>query len=271
MIQSAPTALPQRPARRPRSASTPRVVAALMLREMSTTYGRSALGYIWAILEPAAGILLMTLVFSFAFRAPGIGTSFPLFFASGLLPFMAYQSISQKISVALRFSKQLLFYPGVTFLDALMARVALNVITETLVSALVITGIIVLYDVRVILDIPAIVLGFVMAISLAVGIGTLNCLLLSLFPVWERSWAILNRPLFLISCVIFVYDAVPQPYRDWLWWNPLIHIIGQVRSGIYATYDGSYVSVGYVMGISVVTLSVGLLFLRRYHRQIIND
>ena len=31
MIQSAPTALPQRPARRPRSASTPRVVAALML------------------------------------------------------------------------------------------------------------------------------------------------------------------------------------------------------------------------------------------------
>ena len=58
------------PAQAARRSSTPRTLVALVMREMSTTYGRSALGYLWAILEPVAGIMLLTAIFSLAFRAP---------------------------------------------------------------------------------------------------------------------------------------------------------------------------------------------------------
>ncbi|MDU8912156.1 ABC transporter permease [Aestuariicoccus sp. MJ-SS9] len=242
-----------------------------MLREMSTTYGRSALGYLWAILEPVAGIMLMTAIFSLGFRSPGIGTSFALFFASGILPFMGYMDISGKIAVALRFSKSLLFYPGVTFIDALIARLLMNAMTQIFISAFVLTGILWLYDLDVILDLPAIALAYAMAVALAAGVGTLNCFLLSLYPVWERTWAILNRPMFIISCIFFLYDTVPMPYRDWLWWNPLVHIVGQMRKGIYATYDATYVSPLYVFLVAGVLLTTGLLLLRRYHRDIINN
>lgn len=245
-------------------------VVALMLREMSSTYGRSALGYLWAIMEPVAGIMLLTLIFSLAFRTPSLGTSYPLFFASGLLPFMAYQDLNSKISVALRFSKQLLFYPAVTYADALIARFILNVLTQIMISAVLLPAIILLYDLSVIVDMKSVVMAYAMAISLGVGIGTLNCFLLSVFPLWERAWAILNRPLFIISGVIFLYDTVPFPYRDWMWWNPLVHPIGMLRQGIYSTYDASYVSYVYVFGVSGVTLVAGLLLLRRYHRDIIN-
>jgi capsular polysaccharide transport system permease protein len=101
-------------------------------------------------------------------------------------------------------------------------------------------------------------------------VGTLNCFLLSVFPLWERAWAIFNRPMFIVSCVIFLYDSVPQPYQDWLWWNPLIHPIGLVRRGFYSTYDANYVSFIYVFAVAAVTLAAGLLLLRRYHRDIIN-
>ena len=56
-----------------------RTILALILREMSTTYGRSAGGYIWAVLEPAAGIALLAFAFSLALRAPSLGTNFALF------------------------------------------------------------------------------------------------------------------------------------------------------------------------------------------------
>jgi capsular polysaccharide transport system permease protein len=263
--------LPEGRGRRPRQPGTPRTVAALMLREMASTHGRSALGYLWAILEPVAGVILLTFIFSLALRSPGIGTSFPLFYATGMLPFTLYMDISQKSSVALRFSRQLLAYPGVTFVDALMARVLLNSITQIMVWVVVLTGIIWIYRLDVILDPPAVALGFAMATSLAVGIGTLNCYLLSVYPTWERIWAILNRPLFIISCIFFLYDDVPMPYRDWLWYNPIVHCVGQVRAGVYATYDATYVSPLYVFGISGVTLALGLLLLRRYYRDIIND
>ncbi|SNR72304.1 ABC transporter permease [Puniceibacterium sediminis] len=271
MNQPAPLSLPSQRARPPhRRFVTLRVIVALMLREMSTTYGRSALGYLWAILEPVLGIMLMTLIFSMAFRTPRLGTSFPLFFASGVLPFMAYMDISSKLAASLKFSSKLLFYPGVTFVDAMIARVLLNTMTQILISGLVFIGILVAYDVDVILDIPAIALGFFMALSVAVSVGTLNCYLLSLYPVWERVWAILNRPMFLISCILFTFETIPLPYRDWLWWNPLVHVVGQVRGGIYTTYDHSYVSPLYVFGLSSAMLAFGLLLLRRYHRDIVN-
>lgn len=268
MTQSALPPLTPAP---PRRTGTARTIAALLLREMSTTYGRSALGYMWAILEPAGGIALMSLVFSYAFRSPQIGTNFPIFFASGMLPFMAYTDTSQKVAVALRFSRALLFYPGVTFIDALAARFLMSVITQTMIAILVLTGIILAFDVRVILDLPALALGFTMAFALGLGIGTLNCYLLTVYSLWERAWAILNRPLFIISCIFFLFDTIPQPYRDWLWWNPLVHIVGQTRSGIYATYDAPYVSTLYVFAISLVTFATGLLLLRRYHRDILNS
>ena len=255
----------------PRRGAAARTISALMLREMSTTHGRAALGYVWAVLEPVGGIMLMTLIFSVVFRAPGIGTSFPLFYATGILPFIAYADIAQKISVALRFSRQLLFYPGVTFMDALLARFIVNAITQVLIGLVVLSAILALFGLDVILDPAAIALGFAMALALGLGIGTLNCLLLSLFPVWERTWAILNRPLFILSCTFFLYDSVPRPFQGYLWWNPLVHVIGQVRRGVYATYEGAYVSHSYVFLVAGTCLALGLLLLRRHHRHIVNN
>ena len=56
-----------------------RAIGALILREMSTSNGRSPGGYLWAVLEPAGGIALLSLVFAAAFRNPPIGISFPMF------------------------------------------------------------------------------------------------------------------------------------------------------------------------------------------------
>ena len=212
----------------------------------------------------------MTLVFSLMLRAPALGTSFPLFYASGFMPFMAYVDIGQKISVALRFSKALMFYPGVTFIDALTARFLMNGITQIMVSGIVLGATIWIAGVDLLLNPIALMHGFFMAFALAAGIGTLNCYLLSVYPVWERTWAVLTRPLFLISGILFLPDDVPPPYREYMLLNPLVHVIGEVRKGIFTTYDAAYVSPLYVYSIALVTLSIGLLLLRRYNRDIVN-
>lgn len=264
-----PPALPS--GQPPRRSSTARTLIALIMREMSTTYGRSALGYLWAILEPVAGIMLLTAIFSLAFRSPSIGTNFPLFFASGLLPFMAYMEISQKVASALRFSKQLLAYPSVTYLDALLARLILNTMTHGMIFIIVLFAILTIYRVDVILDPAAIAVGYIMVIALSLGVGTLNSYLSGTYPVWGRVWAIATRPLFFVSGIFFTFETIPRPYDDYLWWNPLIHVVGQVRSGIYATYDASYVSPIYVFLFSGLLLCAGLVLLRRYHRDLISN
>lgn len=109
-----------------------RSFSALILREMTTSYGRSPGGYVWAILEPVAGLVLLSVVFSFIVRTPALGTNFMYFFAGGLLPFALYNSVSTAVSTSIRFSKALLEYPAVNFVDALLARFVLNAMTQLL-------------------------------------------------------------------------------------------------------------------------------------------
>ncbi len=248
-----------------------RAIVALMLREMATSYGRSPLGYLWAILEPVGGIVLLTLIFSALVREPPLGSNFQLFYATGIAPFMLYMDLSNKVMASLGFSRQLLVYPGVTFADAILARFLLAFLTQLLVSYMIFSAILILFETRTVLDIWAILQGFAMAASLGAGVGVMNCFLIGMFPSWARVWAIMNRPLFLVSCIFFLLDDVPMPFRDWLWWNPLVHVTGQVRSGFYPFYDAAYVAPIYVFGLSLVLTVAGLLFLRRYFRIILNN
>ena len=126
-------------------------------------------------------------------------------------------------------------------------------------------------DTRVVLNLQAIILALAMSLSLAFGIGTLNCLLFSFFPAWQSIWAVFNRPMFLVSGVLFLYDQMPDDLRWYLWYNPLIHVVGQMRKGIYPTYAADYVWPGYVFLWSAIPAVFGVFFLRRYHKKILNE
>lgn len=256
--QTRPTVGPKR-----RFASL-RAIAALVLREMSTTNGRSPGGYLWAILEPAAGVALLTVIFSMAFQKPALGSNFALFYASGLVPMTFFTAISGRVGQSVAYSRQLLAYPSVTFLDAILARFLLNALTQVLVASVIFTGIFLAFDTKTIVKLPSLAAAMAMSASLALGIGTLNCFLFTKFPIWQQLWSILTRPLFIISCVFMLFDQMPAWARDWLWYNPIIHCVGMMRHGFYSTYHATYVSLAYVMAVSLVTGVFGLMLLYRH-------
>jgi capsular polysaccharide transport system permease protein len=257
--------------RQHRSFASLRAIGALILREMQTSHGRASGGYFWAIAEPVGGIVLLTLIFSVTFRMPPMGTSFAMFYATGVVPFMCYSDMSNKVANSIKYSKNLLAYPAVTFIDALLARIAFNALTQIMVAFVIFSGIYTLMETRTDPQIDQIALGMLMAILLASAIGVMNCFMFEAFTWWQPLWGIFMRPMFLLSCIFFIFDDIPQPYQDWIWWNPLIHIVGQMRSAFYPSYGGEYVSYIYLFGLSLCMFALGLLLLIRYHRDLQNS
>jgi capsular polysaccharide transport system permease protein len=243
-------------------------VTALVLREMATSYGRSPGGYLWAILQPTLALAVLTLAFGLVLKSPSLGNSFPLFYASGYLPFMLFNDVSNTMARSVKFSRPLLGYPAVTFVDALIARFLLTTMTQLVIGSLLLTGILVMMNTQVLLDIPRILEGVALAAALGAGIGVLNCYLMSAMPLWETTWSIATRPLFLMSGVFYIYEDLPAFGRDWIWWNPLIHITGITRTGIYSTYEADYASVVYVLSVSAIAGVFGLMLLYRYNRDL---
>ena len=231
---------------------------------MVTTYGRSPGGYLWAVLEPVAAIALLAFAFSLAFRAPSLGISFPLFYATGYLPYMLFHDISAKTAVAIRFSRPLLNFGAISWFDVLVARFLLNLFTHLVVGALVIGAMLVFLNTRAAPDMAIILMAVAMATMLAAGFGVMNAFLFLAFPAWERVWMILTRPLFIISGVFFLFEDVPSDVRDVLWYNPLFHVTGQMRAGFYPTYAADYVSPGFAFGLGTGLLFFGLLLISRH-------
>ena len=250
---------------------TPRVIGALLLREMTTTFGRSSLGYLWAVIEPVGYIIVLTLAFSIIFKQPPVGTSFPLFYATGFLPFSIYNSCQSKISVAIAQNKTLLFYPAVTYTDVIIARFLLVALTDSVVALLVFGGLLVYAQVPYLPDIPLVMSGLALALMFGGAVGLVNATLFEIFPAWKSLWKIVTRPMFFISCVFYLFDALPNTVRDVLWWNPLVHAIGLIRAGFYPEYEAAYVSPLYVVGVSLVLMTFGLINLRTSNKFIINN
>lgn len=246
---------------------TARVITALVMREMGSTYGKSPGGYAWAILEPVAGILFLSLAFSLVVRAPSLGTSFILFYATGVVPFQLYQDLTSKLTQSMRYSKSLLAYPRVTWFDALAARGLLSIITSITVFCILMTSIVMFVDESVELDVVHIVEGLLVAIVSGLAIGTMNCLLSGLYPLWQNIWSIINRPLFIASGVLFIMDDLPRLAQQVLWWNPLIHATGLVRKGFYPMYEASYVSLSYALALPLTIFAISLFFLGRYYTE----
>lgn len=262
---SRPVAAPLPPAGTAQRFGVSRTISALILREMSTTYGRSPGGYLWAILEPVGVVVMLSLAFAFLLRAPPLGISFMLFYATGYLPLRMYTTIADRVAKAIRFSRPLLTYPKVTFMHALLARFLLQGLTQVMVVYVVITGILLFTDTRATLDFSAIGLAMVMAATLAIGVGAVNCYLLNAIPIWERFWGILMRPLMIASAVFYLFDDMPQKAQQILWYNPVVHIVGVMRTGFYPNYHPTYVSLTFVFGTGFVLAAFGFLLLRRYH------
>lgn len=250
---------------------TIRTIIALILREMSAKYGRTPGGYAWAILEPVGMILLLSLGFSIMVRSPPLGDSFLLFFATGYLPYGLYGSAAGNTSSAMAYSKSLLAYPAVTWLDTIIARWILNFLTSLIVFVIILSGIIIISQTHTFFNYESIFLGLLMAACLGLGVGLVNCVLGGLFPVWKKLWAILTRPLFLGSGVLYIYEDLPTAAQDILWWNPLLHITGLVRSGFYSGYNANFVNFSYCWMIILVLVALGLVFLRANYKRVLEE
>ncbi|OUS19588.1 sugar ABC transporter permease [Rhodobacterales bacterium 59_46_T64] len=248
-----------------------RAVLALMLREMGSRYGRTPGGYVWAVLEPLGYVVILSLAFSLLFRSPSLGTSFVLFYATGYLPFIQYQNVSHEVARSLRFSRALMSYPVVSWIDAVLARFILNALTTLFVAVLLMTLILSFVDTRGLLDFGPILLAFALASLGGLGVGLVNCALIGLVPVWEQLWNIISRPLFLGSAILYTFEDLPTMVSDFLWFNPLVHVSGLMRRGVYSTYDASYVSLIYTFGVAMILVAFGLLLMRRFSRKILND
>ncbi|MCL6707702.1 ABC transporter permease [Pseudomonas sp. R2.Fl] len=232
-------------------------MAALLIREMSTRFGSKPGGYIWALVDPAAHVMLLTVLFQVVSHVPALGTSFPLFFATGYIGFQFYFAAVNYVGGALSANKALLNYPNVAPIDTVIARIILQIGTTAFVGILVIGAISHTMSTPIEYNWAAILESIFAAALLALGAALANTVLFLRWPFYESIYGIVTRPLMLLSGVFFLPDSIPHPYQDILLLNPVVHIIIMFRKGFYPEYRAEALSTEYLYGFVFISLLLG--------------
>ncbi len=249
-----------------------RVIHALILRETRTRFDRNKLGYLWALFEPVAFILVLVAMFSAMGRGSPIGTDqdLPLFFLTGMIPWLFFSNTVNKTMTGIEGNRALLAYPQVKPFDVLLARALLEFATLTVVFVFLLLMFAYFGVYRSIDSLLGLFAATVSLWLLAIGIGCLNASILLFIPSYNQTYAVIQRPFFFISGIFFTVESLPDGAREIALYNPILHGIDWFRSAYFQSYEGVYLDVQYLWTFVLILLAVGLASLhknREYARQ----
>lgn len=237
-----------------------RVIRALILRETLSRYGDHKLGFLWALLEPLL-MVSMFVGFMSAMRTDN-PSGMPLvpFMISGIIPFFMFRNTLGQLKGAIASNRSLLGFPQVTTFDVIIARALLEGGVMLLVFGFVLF-LANLFGFTFRIENPLGVLIVCLSLlMLGSGFGFVFAVLVPIVPsTGQISALVLGRPLFLTSGLFFTASSVPEPYRTWLLYNPIFHLMEMMRSYFFYEFETAYGSWSYAASWVVGTFVFGLI------------
>jgi capsular polysaccharide transport system permease protein len=236
-----------------------RILLALMLRDMKTRFFGNEFGFLLAVAWPLSHILILLLINAGLGRAAPYGDSPALWFATGIIPFMAFNYMARFIMMGVALNRQLLSLPVVKVTDILFARA----LVEALNAGLVILIVFVIFWALGIdfmpVDIVQASLALLAMMLLGLGLGVVNAIIAAAFPFWITGFALCTILAWLSSGILFVPDALPEAARMPLSYLPWLQGVEWMRSAYYEGYGGDILDKTYLVSFGVVSLFLGLV------------
>lgn len=238
------------------------VIKALFMREIKTRFGKYRLGYLWAVLEPAAHLMVMVGIFGYIMHRTMPDISYPVFLINGIVPFFIFSNITNRCINAIEANQGLFNYRPVKPIDTVIARAGLETIIYIIVYVLLMYLLWCMDEKFLVQNIIVLTSSWFFLVLLSCGLGLIFMTISSMYPETEKFLPIAIKPLYFISAVMFPLHAVPKEYWPLLTWNPLVHAIELGRESIVQGYDSSGVSLSYLAFSSMFIFFIGLLMYR---------
>ena len=238
----------------------------LVSTNLKVKYQRSALGFLWTLLQPALMALLLISVFSYIVRIPM--TNYWAFLISG---YMVWNFILQCINGGVFiFVEHANVVRSISLpKEVLVVSAVISRLFEFIGGLLVVVVILVLAHHKTVpasfLVLPVL---FVFQIALTVGIA----FPLSIISVWyydvQYALSVIVIALFYVSPVFYPVSMVPEGFRSVYLINPIAQVLELYHVALYEGKFPSVIDLSETALTSLIVLILGYLFFYRYQSSV---
>jgi capsular polysaccharide transport system permease protein len=176
------------------------------------------------------------LIYALIRQREPFGVPGPLFIMTGVLPFFMMRNTSTRCTDAVSANSAFFIHRQVKPVDTVLVRAAVEGFLYTFVTMLILSGANLIGYPSIPADPLTALFAFAFMWLAGAGMGLVFSALSSLFPEVGKVIKMLNRPLYMASCIFFPSLWVPQPYRDWIMLNPFAHGVESLRAAFFPIY-----------------------------------
>lgn len=238
----------------------------LAWRDILIRYKQTAIGILWAVIQPVLTMLVFTIIFSRIAKLPSHNAPYAVMVFAALLPWQffatAVMQSSQSVVISANMIQKIYFPRLVIPVSATLVGAA-----DFLVSMVILLGLMLWYGVPFsarLLLLPVFTLGVGGA---ALGVGLWLSALNVTYRDIKHAAPFFVRLGMYVSPVGFVSSVIPEPYRLWYNLNPMAGLIDAFRWCILGDAFTPYWP-GFMLGVGILfTLLIsGAFFFRRMER-----
>ena len=244
-----------------------RVIWALTLRETVTRFGREGLGMLWMIAEPALFVIGVMIIFSFTDAGYPNGISPAEWLAVSYPTLLFWRNGTGRVTGAIEQNRSLLHHQPIRPMDILYARILLEFASGMAVFLFLFPIFIAVGICHLPSNLLIMAVGYLLVIWFSFGFVLIMAGLAELSETIEKTSHIILY-LMLPFCGVFIPTfLVPEPYRSYLLYFPLIDAVDYFHHGYFGPAIPSYYHLGYtvlvLLGMTLFGLAISGVAIRR--------
>jgi capsular polysaccharide transport system permease protein len=243
---------------------------ALFLRDAIYRLFHRRGAWVWLMLEPVLQMAFLVFIFTVIRVKVVGGIDTALWLLAGMLGFFMFRRTMNASMAGIQMSRALFTYRQVKPVDSVLVRAATEGVLMFIIALAIFIGAAIL-GLDVLPDNGfGVLYAFFTLWLLGLAVGLLMSVPKVIIAEIGDVFNILMTPLYLLSGVIFPIAAVPQPYRDWLLLNPIVHSLEIMRLSFATHYVGiSELDRLYPLLSGLVLVFLGLVVQQIYKRKVI--
>jgi capsular polysaccharide transport system permease protein len=246
-----------------------RVIGALMLRELTTRFGRENIGFLWVMAEPLLFAVLVGLLWRVTKGPLEYGVDIVAFVVTGYIPLVLFRSSISRAVMSFTANGSLMYHRQIKILDIILVRFLIELIGHMMAYLFIalMLGAFGLFPWPY--DMGFLLLGwgyyalFTLAVSLVIApLSEMSEVLEKLMPVT----AYLMVP---FSGAFFIVSALAPTVADITLYSPPVHGMEMMRYGVFGPSIDPQFDYIYPLKFSLPCMALGLLLCRLVRKRLI--
>ena len=236
----------------------------LVWRDIKVRYKQTALGVVWAVLQPLLAMFVFSLFFGRLARMESDGVPYPVFNLAGLVPWTFFVFGLTEAANSLVGSRHLItkvYFPrlAVPLAPVLAGLVDFAIAFLLLLAVMAWYGIV--PGIRAMTILPLVMLAFVTALGAGLWLAALNVQYRDVryvLPFLTQLWL-------FATPIVYPSSLVPAPWRPLYGVNPMVGVVDGFRWALLGT-GAPELTIGVSALAALATAAGGAVYFRRMER-----